>query len=221
MRVGDLSGPWITVVGVVSDLKLNWYDPEPRPTIYRPHTQAVSRSMYLMVRAAGDPLTLALAIRMLARRIDPLQPLGDIRTLAFQVEDSVSPVRVIGVLLLMCGALAVVFSGAGIYGVLAHWVAARRREFGVRLALGASASDLSRLVARQAFSLVAIGLVIAVPCGLVVLGVYRRAMFGIATADTATVSAVVVFVLVVAGAATVAPAGRAGRVDPAALMQAE
>jgi predicted lysophospholipase L1 biosynthesis ABC-type transport system permease subunit len=221
IRLGDITTPWITIVGVVTDLKLNWYDPEPRPTIVVPHTQAASRQMRVMVRATSDPTTLAGAIRAIVSQLDPLQPTSEMRRVDDVVAESISPVRVIGLLLLIGGALAIGFSATGIYGVLAHWVTVRRREFGIRIALGASGTAVAQLILTQVLTLAVIGLSIGLPLGFMGLALLRSRLFGLAAIDAATVGEVSAFVMAVATIAALVPANRARRSDPAALLQSE
>ncbi|HEV2982985.1 MAG TPA: ABC transporter permease [Vicinamibacterales bacterium] len=221
LRLGDSTTPWITVVGVVTDLRLNWYDPEPRPTIVVPHSQVPSRQMRVMVRASVDPVTLVGPIRAVVSRLDPLQPVSGMQRVDDVVAESISPVRVLGLLLLIGGGLAVVFSAMGIYGALAHWVSAQRREFGIRIALGASGTAVGQLVLKQVLTLTVIGLGIGLPLGFMGLALLRSRLFGLAAVDPATVGQVMIFVLAVATLAAVVPARRARRTDPSTLLQSE
>jgi putative ABC transport system permease protein len=221
LRLGDSTAPWTTVVGVVTDLKLNWYDPEARPTIVVPHAQAPSRQMRVMVRASVDPISLAGPIRAIVSQLDPLQPVNGMQRVDDVVSESISPVPVLGWLLLTGGALAVVFSATGIYGALSHWVSTRRREFGIRIALGASGTDVSQLILNQVLTLAIIGLGIGLPLGFAGLALLRSSLFGLASVDLATASEVAVFILGVATLAALAPARRARRIDPLALLQSD
>jgi putative ABC transport system permease protein len=128
---------------------------------------------------------------------------------------------VLGLLLLIGGALAIVFSATGIYGALAHWVSARRREFGIRIALGASGTAMGQLVVKQVFTLTVIGVGIGLPLGFGGLALLRNSVFGLAAVDPATIGEVAAFVLAVATLAAVVPARRARRTDPTALLQSE
>jgi predicted lysophospholipase L1 biosynthesis ABC-type transport system permease subunit len=221
LRLGDSTTPWVTVVGVVTDLKLNWYDPEPRPTIIVPHAQAPSRQMRVMVRASGNPVTLAGPIRAIVSQLDPLQPVSGTQRVDDVVSESISPVRVLGLLLLIGGALAVAFAGTGIYGALAHWVSVRQRELGIRIALGASGTAVSQLILTQVLTLTGIGLGVGLPIGLAGLALLRNRLFGLASVDLATAGEVAVFVLAVATLAALVPLRRARRIDPLALLQSE
>jgi putative ABC transport system permease protein len=221
MRLGDATTPWIVIVGVVTDLKLNWYDPEARPTIILPHAQAPSRQMRVMVRASVDPVTLAAPIRGVVSQLDPLQPVNGLQRVDDVVSESISPVRVLGLLLLIGGALAIAFSATGIYGVVAHWVSMRRREFGIRIALGASGIAVRSMILRHVLALTAVGLGLGLPLGVAVVALVRSSLLGLATVDAATTGEVAVFVLGVAALAAWLPARQAGRTDPSALLQSE
>jgi putative ABC transport system permease protein len=221
LRLGDSTAPWITIVGVVTDLRLNWYDPEPRPTIIVSHAQAPSRQMRVMVRASVDPVTLAAPIRAVVSQLDPLQPVNGMQRVDDVLAESISPVRVLGLLLLIGGALAISFSATGIYGVLAHWVSTRRREFGIRIALGASGRAVANLILKQVLTLTVIGLGIGLPLGFVGLGLLRSSLFGLAAVEPASVAEVAAFILAVATLAAFVPVKRARRTDPSTLLQSE
>jgi len=137
------------------------------------------------------------------------------------VAESISPVRVLGLLLLIGGGLAIAFSATGIYGALAQWVSARRREFGIRIALGASGTVVGRLVLTQVLTLTLIGVGIGLPVGFGGLALLRSRLFGLGAVDPATVGEVIVFALTVAILAAFVPARRARRADPSALLQSE
>ncbi len=221
IRLGDAPAPWITIVGVVTDLRLNWYDPEPRPTIIVPHTQLPSRQMRVMVRTTIDPIRLAAPIRAVVSQLDPLQPINGMQRVDDVVAESISPVRVLGLLLLIGGVLAVAFSATGIYGTLAHWVSTRRREFGIRIALGASGTAVSRLILTQVLTLTIVGLAAGLPLGMAGLALLRSSLFGLAAVEPGTVGEVAAFIMAVAILAAFVPATRARRTDPSVLMQAE
>ena len=219
LRVGEQAAAWTTIVGVVADMTLNWYDPTPRPTVYLAHTQTPSRQMYVLVRATVPPLTLAAPIRAIGQRLDPMQPLSGMQRVDEVVAESISPVRVLGLLLLIAGALAMVFTATGVYGVLGHWVTSRSRELGIRIALGASPGDLSRLVLRQGTGLALVGLAIGTPASLAALALLRSRLFDVVAVDAPTVLVVATFVLAVAALAALVPARRAAHADPAILLQ--
>jgi predicted permease len=219
IRIGNQTG-WTTVVGVVDDVKINWYDPAPRPTIFLPHAQAPSRAMAVIVRASHDPLALAAPIRDVGHRLDPLQPLGEMRRMSSVIGESVSPVRVVGLLLMASGALAILFAATGVYGILAQWVSARRWEFGIRLALGASPGRIGAMVLRETCLMATVGVGLALPVGLGALVILRAQLLGIAEADPGLAAAIGAAVIATALVASGAPAWRARQTDPATLLRA-
>jgi putative ABC transport system permease protein len=160
--------PWMTVVGVVEDVRQNWWNPTSRPTIYAPFFQAPQRSMVFLMRAATDPERYASAVRDLVRGIDDQVALTAIGTLKREITDSIAIIRILGALMALFGCVALALSSVGVYGVLAESVARRIPEIGVRLALGAEPHDVMRLVFGQALKLTGIGLAIGVPIAFAV-----------------------------------------------------
>src|SRR5262249_51461089 len=104
------AAPAVTVVGVVADLQLNWYDADPRAVIYLPHAQGPARQMDALVRSSGDPRALASQIRGLVKRLDPLQPVSELQPFATTIDESISPVRIVGILLFVAGGIAVMLA---------------------------------------------------------------------------------------------------------------
>src|SRR5262249_54978722 len=150
----------VSVVGVVTDLTLNWYDPRPRPTIFLPDAQSPARTTCVIVRTRTDPLSLARPIPAAFAELHDRQPLSGIEPLSTTIADSLSAIRIIERPLIVGAAVAAALAALGIYGVFAHWVAARRRELGVRFALGATESRIAWLVLRDALVTAGVGLAV-------------------------------------------------------------
>ena len=222
IRLGlDPAAAAITVVGVVADVRLNWYDPEPRSVIYLPDAQTPARQTTVVIRTTADPRALSGAVRALVRRLDPLQPITPVQPLTQEIDESIAPVRMIGLLLLAMSAVAILLAAAGIYAVLAQWVAARRMELGLRLALGADAASLRRMVLRETIVMALAGVGVGAPLAVLATAAAGTAALGLRSADPATVGVVAAFAFAVAVASSAIPAARAAATDPARLLRSE
>jgi putative ABC transport system permease protein len=221
LRVGGLNatGPEITVVGVVGDVQLNWYDPLAHDVIYRPYTQAPRRSAAVLVRTAGDAALLVPDIRRAMWDVDPTVAISGLRGMTVEVAESLGPLRVIGVLMLVFGAIALLLSTVGLYGVVAHSVAGRGQEFSIRLAVGAQSSDLLRLVLREGVRLTAIGLAAGVVLAVGATRVLASQMYGVVALSPVMVAAMGIVLFVAALAAAYIPARRASRSEPLAALR--
>ena len=217
-----------TVVGVVADVRHKGLDAETKTQMYLPHTQfpstdsnfAINR-MSLVVRARTDPLMLAPAVRREIRALDPEIPVSRVRSME-QVLSASASVRELNVMLLsVFAAVALTLAALGIYGVMAYTVTQRTKEIGVRMALGASAVEVQRLVLRQGLLLVGIGVLLGA-LGAVALGrVLTSLLFGVSATDPAIYAAVTAVLAAVALLATYVPARRATRVSPMVALRYE
>jgi putative ABC transport system permease protein len=212
---------WLTIVGVVDDVRQNWWDSLTRPTIYQPMLQAPERGLALLFRANANPVVYVSSVRAIIRQLDSTVAITGVSSFDHQVNDSIGIVRIMGTLMGVFGALALALSAAGVYGVLAESVAQRTRELGIRVALGASPGDVRRLVLWNAMKLTGIGLAIAVPVSLGVNKVMASLVFGIVSMDFGVVAAFTAVLLLVAVAACYIPARRAMRVDPIIALRHE
>jgi len=221
LGTADSADPWVTIAGVVGDVRQNWWNPTTRPVIYKPFAQSAQRSMTLLLRTATDPTSYVSEIREVTRRIDPGIALRDVATLEEEVTDSIAIVRIMGILMGIFGLVALVLSSVGVYGVLSESVAQRTREIGIRLALGAETSALMKLILGHALKLTAIGLAIALPASLAISRAMTSLIFGIVSMDATILAGFTALLFLVALGAGYLPARRALRVDPMIALRYE
>ena len=223
IRLGpDPTAPWSLVVGVVGDLREQGLDVPPAPAVYPDHVQQTWwRSLTIVVRTRGDPLTAEPLVRQAVRDADPTLALRNVSTFE-AVLGSTLAARRFSLGLVSCFAgVALLLAAVGLYGVLAFSVTSRTREFGLRLALGATRRSVLLLVLRQGMTASILG-VLAGIAGAVVGGrLLQRMLYGVGPADWRTFVAAVAGLLAVAVLACVIPAARATRVDPTASLRAE
>jgi predicted permease len=209
------------VVGVVGDVRHSGLDGDVRPMIYYPRGQSPSGYMVLVVRSVTDPLALAASIRGVVRQLDPALPVGDIVPMPEYVRRSVADRRYPMLLLGLFGGLAVTLAAIGLYGVVAHGVGLRSREFGVRIALGATPGDLARLVLTGAGALAVGGVVLGTAGALASTRVLTHLLYGVAPSDPGTLAGAAVLLALVVLFAAWLPARRAARVDPMTALRSE
>ncbi len=221
LGAADSSEPWITIVGVVGDVRQNWWNPAARAVIYRPFTQKPVRSMAMLLRTESAPGNYAASVRAVVKKLDSEIALLGINTLEEEVADSIAIVRIMGILMGVFGIVALALSSVGVYGVLSESVAQRTREIGIRYALGASHGDLMKLVLWQALRLTGLGLLIALPVSLGLSRTMASLVFGILKTDFGILLGFSLLLLVVAILAGYIPARRATRMDPLSALRYE
>jgi putative ABC transport system permease protein len=212
---------WITIVGVVRDVKGNSLEVEPAPTVYRSVWQVSNLSLMLALRASGDPAVLAEQARREIRAVDPNEPIFGVRPMDMIVASALAQRRFTMVLLALFAATALLLSGIGIYGVMAYFVTQRTHELGVRMALGASSVDVLRLVLGQGVRLAAAGVAVGVAGAFALTRAIGGLLYGVDARDPLTVVALSAVLTAVALVACYVPARRAIRVDPIAALRYE
>jgi putative ABC transport system permease protein len=222
-RLDDEKQPWLTVVGVVADVKQMGVDIAGRAENYYPVTQPFAAVGYftprdLAVRVKGDPLEYATALRQAVWSVDATQPIAAVQPLSDLVEKELSVQRAQLWLLGAFAGLALLLAAVGLYGLLAHLVAQRTRDIGVRMALGASRAQVLRWILRQAFQLVAAGLASGTVGALLLTQWMRKLLYDVSPADPATLVLVALTLSLVAGVACYGPARRAATIDPAQAL---
>jgi putative ABC transport system permease protein len=213
--------PWLRIVGIVGDVRQNWWNPLTRPVIYKPFAQSPQLSTTLLLRTASNPTTYVSAVREVVRQADPAIALRGINTLEEEIADSIAIVRIMGILMGIFGLVALTLSSIGVYGVLSESVAQRTHEIGIRLALGANPRDLMKLILSQALKLTGIGLAIAVPCAVAISRAMASLIFGVVSLDFTILAGFTALLLLVALGAGYLPARRAIGVDPMTSLRYE
>ena len=205
---------WITIVGVVGDMRHRGLDVEAKPEYYLPHPQNAYRGMILATRSKQDPRSLAESIRREIRQLDPELPAANVRTLENIASDSIAPRRLSVVLISVFAAVALVLASVGIYGVMSFLVVQRTHEIGVRMALGAQRADVLRLVVGHGMKLVVIGSVIGLIMALISTRALGAMLYRVGAFDLTTFAGVTIALALVALLASYIPALRATRADP-------
>ena len=209
------------IVGVVGDLKSKDLTAAADPQLYVPHAQSSSSDLTLVVRTEGPPGEAAPAVRSVLKAIDPGQAPYDARTMDSVMGDALAEQRFSVVLFAGFALLALVLVAIGLYGVMAQAVAARTREMGVRIALGARPSAVRRLVVMQGAALLGAGLAVGLPAALVSARLLGTLLYGVSPSDPLTTAAVVSAIAAVTILAAYVPARRATRVDPAVVLRGD
>ncbi len=209
------------IVGVVGDQKHLGVAEPTHATIYRPFAQESFPLITFAIRTELPPLTLANAVRQAIWSVDKDQPISKMITMDEAAAESVTLRRISMILLAMFAALAVFLAVVGLYGVMAHLVAQRTREIGVRLALGARPKDISQLVVRQGLLLAGVGICLGTAAALALARVLTSLLFGVRPEDPATFAAVGLLLAAVAFLASYIPARRAAKVDPIIALRYE
>jgi putative ABC transport system permease protein len=212
---------WLTIVGIVSDVRDWEWGEQKVGQIYLPYTQNASRIMHLVVRSDGDPTQLASAVRSVVSRVDPNQPVTEVRSMDEYLAASVSRRRLSMLLLILFAGVATVLAAVGIYGVMAYAVTQRSHEIGIRMALGAEPADVLRMVVNDGMKLAGIGLVIGIAASYAAVHYLASQLVGVKTKDPITVISVSVGLALIAISACYFPARRATRVDPLEALRHE
>jgi putative ABC transport system permease protein len=210
--------PWYTIVGVVKDVLERGYEQEDKPATYVPLAADASGSN-LVVRVAGDPLDSAVAVQRIIQSVDPDQPVRLVRSMEDIVGLAVAQRRQHTTLLVAFGALAMLIAALGIYGLLAQSVAARSREIGLRMALGATWRNVVAMVMARGLALSMLGVIVGAIVARLVTRAMQTLLYEVSTGDTRTYVVVLGVFAMVAIAACAVPSLRAARVDPMEVLR--
>jgi putative ABC transport system permease protein len=209
------------IVGVVGDTKSESIDGEEWPTIFSPYPQLPPGAMTLTVRTAGPPLALASAVTHEVHRLDPDQPVADLRPMDEVVDLALAGARFNTVLLVGFAGVAFLLAAVGIYGVISYDVSQRTHEIGIRMALGAQPADVRRLIMGQGARLAVYGIVAGLLGAALVTRFMRTMLFGVHPADAWTYTAISVLLALVALGASFVPSRRAMALDPVTALRHE
>jgi putative ABC transport system permease protein len=222
-RVGfPYASPWITIVGIVPDTKQDSLRDTTSASMYLPWAQTFKRytgDLWLVARTSGDPSATGNAVRGLVHEMDRSVPVSDVRTMDAVISDSVMRSRFTTLLVAGFALLALALGAVGIYGVMSYLVGQRRREMGIRIALGASRGRVMGLVLRRAAWLAGIGAIVGIVGATAATRSLRQWLYGVSPTDPLTFVSVPILFLAIAAMASAAPAMRATRADPASTLR--
>jgi putative ABC transport system permease protein len=224
VRLGgpDTEAPWLTIVGIAPDLHMSGVQNEEPEGLYTPLAQAENpRFMSIVARTAGPPLAVAPQVRRAVAAADADIPIYWVQSLAESIREQTWFFRVFGSIFMIMGIVALFLAAIGLYGVMSFSVSRRTREMGVRMALGARADHVVRLIMRQGVVQLAAGLVLGLIGALGVTSLLTGFLFGVGPRDPATFAAIVAVLVVTGLLASWVPARRATRVDPLVAIRYE
>lgn len=238
LKLGSLltSDPWLTIVGVVGNVRQLALDDKPRPEFYRPLQQAAVRTnsdtqaraafrdtdrVSLVVRTSGQPAAMAEAVQKLVWSFDRGQPIQRLAPMEELLAETTAPRRFNLLLFGVAAAVALVLAGVGVYGVMAYLVVQRTHELGIRLALGAQQRRILHLVLRQGLQLSLVGVVLGLAAAWPLTRLLKNWLFDISATDPLTFAAIASFLTGIALLACYLPARRATKVDPLIALRYE
>jgi len=217
----ESSTPWMTIVGVVGDVRHFGLDTAVRREIFRPYSQSVWPSMTIAVKTAVEPLTLAYAVKAGLGRIDPEQPVSRVRTMDDVVAESVGGRRFPMLLLAIFSGLALTLAAIGVYGVVNYLVSQRTRELGIRVALGARRRQMMQLVVGGSLRPIVAGLIVGVAGAMFGARLLSTLLYSVKPSDPSVLAGIVALLGLTAAAACWLPARRAATVDPLVALREE
>jgi predicted lysophospholipase L1 biosynthesis ABC-type transport system permease subunit len=210
-----------TIVGVVNDIAGQDDSDHTVPQVYFPYRQYPTREMTFVLRTDAALPDIASSIRRAVRTVDPSQAVLRVETMQGLMQERRAPYIIVGEVSSFFAALSLFLAALGIYGVMAYSVAARKQEFGIRLALGAARRDLISLVLRQGLTLTALGLGIGLAAAYGVTHLMSVILYQVSPSDATTFTLFSLLLLVVAGLACYVPALRASRIEPTRALRCE
>jgi putative ABC transport system permease protein len=210
---------WTEVVGVAANVRQFGLALEPAPEMYLPYLQNPGRGVTVMVRASGDPLGVAAAVRAEIGRVHPDLPVSQIRTMTSEVSASLAEPRWNTILLALFASVALVLAAVGVYGMVSSAVEQRTREVGVRLALGAAPVDIVKILLKREFPAVVVGIAAGLGIALFATRLAAGMLYEVSAHDPLTLGLASLLLAVVGLAATVVPLRRAMRLPPIVALR--
>jgi putative ABC transport system permease protein len=220
-RMKVRGGSWLTVVGVSGDVIHDWFNRRNSPAIYRPLPQAPSDYLCLVVRTTGEPTVIAPEARRALLRVDPDQPVFDVMTMRRALHERTIGLQYLAAIMATFAGIALLLATVGLYALITYFVAQRRHEIGVRIALGASAADVVKLTVGQALRLTLTGAAIGVVLAVALSRLIQAGLLGIATMDARPLVAFAAILIATSLVAGYLPARRAAAIDPMTALRVE
>jgi putative ABC transport system permease protein len=215
------AGMWTTIVGVVGGIQASALDRAPRPTLYVPYTQSPSRGMDIAIRSVGNPMALVPSVKAAITSVDARQLVTDVMPLERMRENEVIGVTYAAALMTVFGGIALLLSCVGVYGMTAYLVSTRTHEIGIRMALGARATNVIRLVFRQGARAALVGMAVGLLAAIGFARLLASIIWGVNSTDPAVFLAVPLALGVAVGLAIYLPARKALRIDPVIALRNE
>jgi putative ABC transport system permease protein len=215
----DSGDPWMTVVGVVSDLHYSWINKEDVPTIYRSYRQNPPSNTTLVIRTNGDPMKFVSAARAQIAAIDPNLPMYEIMSMDKVITQSIIGIAYVATMMAVLGVIALVLAAVGVFGVMSSSVSERTHEIGIRMSQGAQTRDILTLVLRGGMLMTLLGLAIGLPISFLLARTMSALLFNVRTSDPVAFIGLPLLLAAVAGLACYLPARRAAQMDPLAALR--
>ena len=211
--------PWVTVVGVVADMRRTGVDQPVRDEAFLPFAQSASPRQLVVIRTERDPMAFVGPVRRVVRELDPAQPISNVQTMEQMLSDLVAQRRFSMTLVGVFAALALTLALIGAYGVTSYLVSQRTREIGIRMALGADSARVARSVVGEGLRVAGTGVLVGAVIALFTTRLASGLLYGVSPRDPLTLVSVVVTLLAVSALANYLPARRAARVDPLTALR--
>ena len=221
IKIDAEDGATGAVIGVVGDAKHYWLEEESQPQMYEAYSQAPGIFATVVVRTTVEPMSLAEPVRQAVWKVDGDQPMWKVRTLESLIDRSTANKRFLMVLMGVFAALALALTVIGLYGVMSYAVSQRTQEIGIRMALGAGARNIHRMVLRQGMTLVLIGVAFGLAASWLLTRLMANLLFGVSATDLLTFVSISSLLTIVALLACWIPARRAMKVDPIIALRYE